>query len=234
MRAVKILLSLVLGLLLADWAMAQRSNSGKSTYTRSRHNYGAPRVRGHKAKLICPIFESSKYPYHGIGFKLGDPFAFTYKFYPNKRFSFAVDFGKSASALYNRYFREKFSMYAQSDTEYLSHKVKSDFIGELKFLYHIDAKKISPGLQFYAGAGWEWKSTALEYDFLLNTGLDENEFGRFQRNRFTMGPQIAVGIEYSYFQIPISAFMELEYFTDVQADPGWQRFEGGAGLRYIF
>jgi hypothetical protein len=49
-----------------------------------------------------------------------------------------------------------------------------------------------------------------------------------------MGPQVIIGIEYAYFQIPISAFMELEYFMDVQADPGWQRFEGGVGLRYIF
>jgi hypothetical protein len=49
-----------------------------------------------------------------------------------------------------------------------------------------------------------------------------------------MGPQVAVGIEYSYFSIPISAFMELEYFTDIQADPGWTRLEGGVGLRYVF
>ena len=43
-----------------------------------------------------------------------------------------------------------------------------------------------------------------------------------------------MGIEYAYFNIPISAFMELEYFTDIQADPGWSRFEGGVGLRYVF
>jgi hypothetical protein len=49
-----------------------------------------------------------------------------------------------------------------------------------------------------------------------------------------MGPQIVGGIEYAYFQLPLSAFMEVEFFTDVQADPGWQRFEGGVGLRYIF
>jgi hypothetical protein len=28
--------------------------------------------------------------------------------------------------------------------------------------------------------------------------------------------------------------MEVEFFTDVQADPGWRRFEGGVGLRYVF
>ncbi|MFZ6014647.1 MAG: hypothetical protein ACOYXT_30180 [Bacteroidota bacterium] len=235
---------LVFCLFIFEWAEAQRSNNGRSSYTRSRHNYTAPRVRGNKAKIICPIFESSKYPYHGFGVKLGDPFAMTYKFYPNKRFSFAVDFGKAASGLYNRYYREKFDEYvaSESDTfstteasvDYLTHKVKSDLVGEVKFLYHLDAKKVSPGLQIYVGAGWEWKNTALRYDYLFDNGQNENQFGRFERSRFTMGPQIVVGIEYAYFQIPISAFMELEYFTDIQADPGWQNLEGGVGLRYIF
>jgi hypothetical protein len=246
MCARKSLWFLIIALSVTNFSYAQRSaNSGKSSYTRSRHNYSAPRVRGNKAKIICPVFENSKYPYHGIGFKLGDPFALTYKFYPNKRVSFAVDFGKASSGLYNHYFREKYDEYIVSDTVsagasliYTSHKVKADLIGEFKFLYHFDAKKISPGLQAYIGAGWEWKNTQLRYDYYYNsTDAGNNEISKlrhFDRNRFTMGPQVIVGIEYSYFQIPISAFMELEYFTDIQADPGWQRFEGGVGLRYIF
>src|SRR5688500_13739518 len=112
----------------------------KSKATKTRYNYKAPVVRGHKAKLVCAVFESSKFPYHGLGIKVGDPFAITYKFYPNKKFSFALDFGKSASGLYSRYFREQFNTYAATDTfsnveaslQYLTHRVKSDFIGEIK------------------------------------------------------------------------------------------------------
>jgi hypothetical protein len=241
MRTAKNLLILIAVLLVVD-LYAQRSNNGKSSYTRSRHNHNAPRVRGIKAKIICPVFENSKYPYQGIGFKLGDPFALTYKFYTTEKFAIAIDFGKTASGLYNRYFRGKFTQYAESDTfatseaslRYLTHTVKSDLTGEVKFLYHFDARKISPGLQAYVGAGWEWKNTQIDYDYLYNNGVDENQFGRFKRSRLTMGPQFVVGIEYAYFQIPVSAFMELEYFTDIQADPGWQRFTGGIGLRYIF
>lgn len=238
MRVVKNLLGLILLLIVMD-VYAQRK---KSPLTRSRHNHNAPRVRGVKARIICPVFENSKYPYQGFGIKLGDPFAATYKFYATEKFAVAIDFGKTASGLYNRYFRGKFTQYVESDTldsneaslDYLTHKVKSDLIGEVKFLYHIDAKKVSPGLQLYLGGGWEWKNTKLQYDYLYNNGIDENEFGRFERGRLTMGPQLVIGIEYAYFQIPVSAFMELEHFTDIQADPGWQRFEGGIGLRYIF
>jgi len=227
------------------FAQSQKGrNTSKSTYTKKRHNYNAARVRGAKAKVVCPIFEHSKYPYHGFGFKLGDPFALTYKFYATKRFAIAVDVGKPASSLYNRYLSEKFDQYIVRDTFAssesfiipITHKVKSDIIGEVKFLYHADVTKISEGLQLYIGAGWEWKRTHLKYDYTYSLGgfNSVDTFGSFERSRFTMGPQVVFGIEYAYFNIPISAFMELEYFTDVQADPGWTRLEGGVGLRYVF
>lgn len=228
-----------------EFGYAQRSSVRKSHYSRSHQS---PKVRGYKAKIICPIFESSEYPYHGIGFKFGDPFALTYKYYANKNFSVAVDFGKASSGLYNRYFREKFAVYAanfadtlsdNSSLSYSSHQVKSDLIWEVKLLYHFKADKISPGLQGYIGGGWEWKNTQLKYGYFYNQTTPNggeliNQFKVFQQQRFTMGPQLVLGIEYAYFQLPISAFMEIEYFTDIQADPGWQRFEGGVGLRYVF
>lgn len=237
---------LIFCLFSAGFAMAQKAriyNGGKSMYTRERYNHNATRVRGAKAKTVCPIFENSKYPYHGIGIKLGDPFALTYKYYANKKFAVVVDFGKASSGLYNRYFADKFYEEIEGKTfangedsvEYYTHKVKSDLIGEVKLLYHVNVEPISPGLQFYLGLGWEWKSTKIEYDYTYMESMGgEKKFGRINTARLTMGPQAVAGIEYAYFKIPISAFMELEYFTDIQADPGWTRFEGGVGLRYIF
>ncbi|RAW03051.1 hypothetical protein [Pseudochryseolinea flava] len=221
------------------WSQKKRVTHSGSKHNRSGFNGSKSKGK----KIACPIFEDSQYPYHGLGFKLGDPFAFTYKFYPSKKFAFAADLGKAASGLYNRYFREKFSEYQNFDTltnnsfvRYLSHRVKGDFIGEIKALYHIDGKGISPGLQFYIGAGWEWKNTRLSYDYLYEGGAAGSETlpGNYQVYRGTQGPQGVLGIEYSYFKLPISAFMELEYFADVQADPGWRNVEGGVGLRYIF
>lgn len=194
-----------------------------------------------KAKTVCPIFENSQYPFQGIGIKLGDPFAITYKFYLDKKWGLVVDFGKSASALYSRYYREKFDEYIEGDTipiaggiDYLSHQAKADLVGEIKILRHFDLEKVSPGLRFYFGVGFELRSVQLTYDYLYDDGFNQNKFGRFERNRFTYGPEFVTGIEYSYFQIPISAFMEVEMFTDVGLDPGWTKVQGGVGLRYIF
>jgi hypothetical protein len=229
----------------AAWGQNRSKNGSKSTYTRERFNHNATRVRGSKAKIVCPIFQESKYPYHGLGVKLGDPFAITYKFYPNKNIAIAADLGRPASGLYNRYFREQFNSYVQDTVTagasviYLTHLVKSDYIAELKLLYHIDAGKISPGLQVYVGAGWEWKRSRIRYDYQYDASNvpdpnAETPFGNFIVSRLTQGPQAVIGFEYSYFQLPISAFMELEYFTDIQLDPGWRRVEGGVGLRYVF
>jgi hypothetical protein len=243
MRLVTLLILTVCSLLSSS-AFAQKSKGPKSYYTRERHNVNATRVRGDKAKIICPIFTASKYPYQGFGFKVGDPFAFTYKFYASKSFAIVIDAGKPASALYNKYYREKFYSYIVTDTfstsdaslTPITHKVKSDLILEAKMLYQVDVTKISPGLQLYVGGGFEWKRTRLQYDYTYNSGdfRDFDEFGRFERSIFTMGPQLIMGIEYSYFSIPVSAFMELEYFADILADPGYRRLEGGVGLRYIF
>jgi len=201
-----------------------------------------PVVSRNKAKVMCPIFETSQYPYQGIGFKMGDPLALTYKFYPNKNWAFAADGGKAASGLYNKYYRNAFETYLpdslieSESISYLSHKANSDWFLEAKFLYQWDAQKISKGLQLYAGLGWQWRSTKLTYDYLYeDTGpSQENNLRKFSRNRFTYGPVGVLGFEYSYFSLPISAFIEIEWFTDVLLDPGYQRFQGGVGLRYVF
>jgi hypothetical protein len=233
-------LLILLALSLSVVAHGQRTN-----VTKSRYHYSTPSVKGKKAKTICPVFTPSRYPFHGLGVKIGDPFAVTYKFYARKNLAVAVDFGKAASGLYREYFQEKFGSYVMTDTfpsedsriSYVAHKAISDYVTEVKILYQIDASRISDGLQFYGGLGWEWKKTELKYDYEYNTDTGparSDPFGSFRRTRVTMGPQITAGIEYSYFTIPVAAFMEIEYFMDVQGDPGWRKLQGGVGLRYIF
>jgi hypothetical protein len=235
---------LFLFLTTASLCFAQVKKSVRSS------SYSVPRVSHNKARIVCPIFVESQYPYQGIGFKVGDPFALTYKFYPTKHWSFAVDAGKAASGLYNSYYRGLFGNYAHSDTlstdlktkekstlTYLTHKATSDWLLETKFLYQWDAEKFSKGLMFYAGLGWQWRNTTLKYDYNYQqapAGIGETRFGSFTKNRFTFGPVAVVGFEYSYFSLPISAFIEVELYTDALADPGYQRFQGGVGLRYVF
>jgi len=234
----KTLLLLAFIALGAGISFAQVRKSVKSA------KFKVPQVSKSKARIMCPIFETSEYPYQGIGFKMGDPFALTYKFYPNKNWSFTADVGKAASGLYNEYYRGLFDTYlpdslSEGQTiEYLAHKATADWFLQAKFLYQWDVSKIADGLQFYTGLGWQWRSTTISYDYSYVEEIDGTEvdsrFGNFDEDRFTYGPVVVVGFEYSYFTIPVSAFIEIEWFTDTLIDPGYQRFQGGVGLRYVF
>lgn len=224
----------MLALLLWGHAVFAQSKSVVSS------RYRVPNVSRGKALIMCPIFVESKYPYQGIGFKFGDPFALSYKYYPSKHWAFAADGGKAASGLYNKYYRALFNEFLpdtlgkDQSIKYLAHKAVSDWFVEAKFLYQWDASKISKGLQFYAGLGWQWRSTSLRYDYLYEDGPFESQFGKFTENRFTYGPVALLGFEYAYFTLPMSAFIEIEWFTDALLDPGYKRFQGGVGLRYVF
>lgn len=238
----RLTLSLLVCLIFCSGVEAQQAvYNGRLKKSAKNRSLRAPSVSKGKARVICPIFHHSEYPYQGIGFKIGDPVAVAYKYYPNKNWSFAADFGKAASGLYSKYYRKAFSeeyvpdtLSGEQEIRYLSHLAKTDWFIETKFLYQWNAEKISPGLQLYAGLGWQWRSTRLEYDYIYEDGLFDNRLGKFQESRFTYGPVGVVGFEYSYFSLPISAFIEIEMFTDALLDPGYKRFQGGVGLRYVF
>jgi hypothetical protein len=222
-------------LLLTHIAMAQMRISGKPR--------SVPKSKT-KAAIICPIFDERRYPYQGIGVKLGDPIALTYKFYATPNLALAVDAGITASSLYNNYYRTAFvdyipdSLEANESMQYLSHKVTRDILLEGKFLYQWSADKLSKGLHFYAGAGWQWRNTTIHYNYLFEAtpppGNRVSQSDRLLQSRYTYGPVGIIGFEYAYFSIPISAFIEIEWFSDLGVDRGYNRFQGGVGLRYVF
>jgi hypothetical protein len=231
-------LLLIIGSLWMTQAADAQSRNSKSRYAIGQRTSSRP----NKASIVCPIFNEKLYPYQGIGIKLGDPFALTYKFYASKSLAFAIDAGKTASGLYNEYYRNAFMNYmpdsltAEESIQHLSHKVTSNIFVEGKFMYQWDADMISKGLHLYAGAGWQWRSANIKYEYLYtdNSGTGISYTSSFTENRYTYGPVVVLGFEYAYFSIPISAFIEIEWFSDVALDPGYSRFQGGVGLRYVF
>lgn len=218
----------------SDAQKVRKLKSHQGRYRRAR----TPDPTG---KVECPIFKEGQYPYNGFGIKLGDPFAVTYKFYPAPFLGLAIDAGKPSSGLYNRYDRSNFGEYLQYDTlgdgesiAYIDHTVTSDWMAEVKLLAHFSASAWVKGLQVYAGAGWQWRKTRIQYDYILFFGQNEDETHNFAADRFYMGPTGVVGMEYAYFNIPLAVFVEVEAFRDIREDPGWTRLQGGVGLRIVF
>ncbi|MBL3654575.1 hypothetical protein [Fulvivirga sediminis] len=196
-----------------------------------------------KARVACPVFEDSGYPYNGIGIKLGDPFALTYKLYFTKNLAMSVDFGKGASGLYSGYFRDQFETYTEGldslldpgeGFSYLNHKVKSNWTGEVRMMYQTSLDAWVKGLQAYIGLGVEWRHTEIKYEYIWQKGRNENEILHFDETRYALGPTGTVGLEYSYFELPIAAFIEVAGFADISEDPGYIRPQGGVGIRWVF
>jgi len=213
----------------------------RRTKTFDQRRYKKQKAPKSKKIAQCPLFENSTYPIQSVGAKIGDPFALTYKLYPFRNFALVIDAGSPSSGLYDAYNRGNFVEYLQYDTlgegesiGYIDHEVKSDWMAEAKIVYHFSLAQLFKGLSVYSGAGWQYRTTEIQYDYMLFFGLNDDEVGNFVVNRTYSGPVGVLGLEYSYFKIPMSAFVEVEVFRDIKQDPGWTRLQGGVGLRYVF
>lgn len=213
------------------------SQRQKSTYS---YKYKSVRIPRQKALIVCPIFKNSEYPYHGIGIKVGDPVAITYKYYKNEKFAVSIDVGSAASGLYTKHHTRNFdqnlpdSLSRISSIKYVRHEVITEYAIEAKLLYHMKVDKIFPRLQSYIGVGWQFRKTDIRYAYLYEILIRDRESGEFVSNKTTHGSVVTVGLEYAYFKLPVSAFIETTLFTDIAANPGWNRFQGGVGIRYVF
>ena len=228
-------ISVVIFLFLAPSISAQNNRSKLTIRNSKRNGFTTPKFKKNKkTAIICPVFEIDEYPYQSIGFKAGDPFAVTYKVYVNKNFSFAADFGLPALGLYGRRYIRNFDIDPDYDTlTYYSHDINSNYVVSLKLEAYNEGPFIK-GLYWYYGVGWQIRYSDLNYGYNYEVGLNIRRFGVLNESGRTMGPEAVLGIEYSYFDLPISAFVEVNGYYDINQLEGWSKFQGGVGLRYVF
>jgi len=184
-------------------------------------------------KIICPVFIPNEYPYQGVGVKVGDPFAFTYKLYVSKYFAMEIDIGNGASFAYKKFFKSNFSNFEGLDTlNYLSHSVKKDFTGQLHIMFHNPIETIE-GLDWYIGGGYQFKNTEVLYRYNdpVNGFSMEQEV---KRPQFFYGLDAFLGVEYANFDIPVSLYAEANMFFIIEANGLGPRFQAVVGVRYIF
>jgi hypothetical protein len=199
-------------------------------------SYNNPSLVREKVGSTVPVFDEAGYPYQGIGIKLGDPFAVTFKFYVSERIALVADFGRTASSLYKTYYVGLFDTYfpdPEDTLSFTSQKVKADWVGELKLLYHIDANELAKGLKFYTGLGWQVRDTKLDFAYATKEPAEPEELTSPRRHQ-TQGATLVAGAEYANFNAPIAVFIETVLFYDLSKDKGWTRLQGGVGIRYIF
>ncbi|MCU0356252.1 MAG: hypothetical protein MUE95_01600 [Cyclobacteriaceae bacterium] len=192
-------------------------------------------VRSKKGSSV-PVFDEAGYPYQGIGIKLGDPMALTFKFYFSERLALEADFGRALSGLYSSYSEGLFDTFFSEPSKtfsYDDHAVDKDWTGNLKILYHIPAENLVKSMRAYTGLGWQVRDARINYTYLVTSQVGtvpETTDVRYQ----TQGATLTLGVEHNPASSPIVLFAEGVLFYDLDKDPGRMRVQGGVGLRYVF
>jgi len=234
---VKLRIFLLVGLCTVYFTAFSQKRYKKSlndTYKTQRHK-PMKFKNNKKMAVICPIFIPSEYPYQGIGFKAGDPFALTYKLYATKLLAFSIDGGIGAFGLYKKEYADLFFTLPESDTlAYFNHQVEKDTHISAKVSLYGDGPRFLKGLDYYVSLGWQFRYVDIVYGYNEEISQTESLFGSFLKQVDYNGPEVGIGLEYAYFDIPVSAFMEVTWMYDLVHQPGFIKFQGGIGMRYVF
>lgn len=228
---------LLVGLILIYFGASAQKRYSKSLNQIYGKRYQPARFfNNKKMKVICPANVINEFPYQGIGVKIGDPFAATYKLYATPWLAVSVDAGFGTYGLYQNQYADFFNNFPQADTvTYFNHRVKNDTYIAFKLSFYNEVPKfLLKNFDYYISLGWQFRYATIQYGFNTNINPTETIFGSFTGQVDYMGPEIGLGIEYSYFDLPIAAFFELNGMYNIMTSPEFFKLQGGVGLRYIF
>ena len=227
---------LFFGLFSFTTVFAQNARNTKSLtqYWGKRHKntvYGTNK----RLSRVCPGMELSEYPFQGIGLKLGDPFAITYRLYIDKTFSVGIDEGIAAYGLYKRRYTDLFHQQPGSDTlTYVSHNVQKDIHLSIKGVYYLPKFGFMEDVNTYLTFGWQFRFVEAVFGYTYQVSQSETRFGQSNLSLDHSGPEVNLGIEYPYKQLPLAAFAEIGTFIDIVQPPSHVQVQFGVGLRYFF
>lgn len=195
--------------------------------------------KNRKMAVICPIFQLSEFPYQGIGIKLGDPFAVTYKFYASEKWAVGIDGGVAAWGLYNDLWVERFTQNPDNEgLTYVSNEIDSHITVAAKVARYSNIRGIK-GLSVYYGLGFQTQFVTVTYDVTFEEPTQPgfppvSRIGQVTESYQPYGPEIDLGLEYAYFDLPLTTFLEFDMFFNLEQEQPWKRFQGGIGIRYVF
>jgi hypothetical protein len=159
-----------------------------------------------------------------LGFRLGEPLAFSFKKYYNGgenaievnlgSYGYTGGYGNYKNGNYNGNYKYYNNYYYQ----------KGGVVLMVDFLWHFDIPKLA-ALSWYAGAGGQMRT--VRYLKANNTILEE-------RSTVGIGPNGVIGLEWTPVQIPeISVFLDSGIYLEV-VPQAWLNLQAGIGVRFNF
>ena len=169
----------------------------------------------------------------GVGLRVGEPLGLTIKHYlPQGR---AWEFNLGSSGFYGYNHKKAFYRYDRfSGYEYRRHYLQSALGVQLHYLVHKSVGLAeAPGLDWYYGVGGQLRSHQIDYEYRMRIGND----WRPVRERVTnvdVGVDGILGMEYSWKEVPLTVFLDINLFLEIADSPFILYLQGGTGVRYYF
>lgn len=172
-------------------------------------------------------------PNWGIGLRVGDPLGITVKRYIQQDKAWEFNLGRSGFYGYN--YQKAFRRYDRFDGyEYRSHYLNSALSIQLHYLIHKDLRLAeAPGLDWYYGVGGQLRSYNVNYEYQVRRG-NGWEVDRDRITDIDLGVDGIIGLEYSWREVPLTVFADVNLFVEIIDAPFFLYLQGGAGVRYYF
>jgi hypothetical protein len=180
------------------------------------------------------FYISASAQHQGIGLRVGDPSGITYKRYlPNSLHALEFALGSTQPGRNQSYYQNSFDEYDKFDNMiYQSHSVESTLYLQGRYLkqYPFPIEGVEGSFEWYWGIGALFKIAKVNYRY---RDTDAN-FYRDVVTDVDFGPEIPLGMEYTFQDVPLTVFSELSIVIELTDRPGILLLKGAVGIRYNF
>lgn len=180
----------------------------------------------------------AQYKNWGMGLRLGDPSGVTAKKYFTNNRALELSLGRSGVWGYN--YKNAFYRYDkfdEKDYDYRWHQLRSALSFQAHYLIHQPIKSNDfKGLDWYYGFGGQLRTFTVDYEYRYYNTPDKRN-GMIMYDRVTdldIGLDGIIGLEYSWREVPITVFTDLNLFMEIADSPFLFFLQGGVGARYYF
>jgi hypothetical protein len=183
--------------------------------------------------LIVSVTSFGQRKENQLSLRVGEPMGIGYKrFFSNGN---AMEFlvGTATRQASESYYRDSFQHYIEGDVfEYKGHEVENILYLQARYLFHrsIPWDAVPGSFEWYWGAGALYKQADLTYIFKVDS---YDDFKATFRD-VDLGPEAILGLDYSFKEIPLTIYSELDVLVEVTDRPGSFRGFMVVGLRYNF
>ena len=172
----------------------------------------------------------------GVGLRLGDPVGISVKRYVSRQKAVEFNIGRTWGYNYsNAFYRH--NNYNRDFYDYEWHQLRSSVSLQGRYLIHKDlGVREIPGLDWYYGMGAQLRVFNVDYRYRYYP-TNEKKQGITRTDRVThtdIGLDGIIGLEYSWREVPITVFADVNLFLEILDDPFLPALQGGAGFRYYF